>query len=345
MTAAEGKTFSYDSQNELVSTNGGAVQVMYDGDGNRVAKSVNGVVTRYLVDDLNPTGLPQVMDELNGSGVVTRTYTYGLQRISEHQIVNGAWTPSFYSYDGMGSVRQLTNSAGAVTDAYEYDAFGNQISHTGSTPNNYLYRGEQWDPDLGLYYLRARYYNPLSGRFMSRDPYDGNTIIPISLHKYLYGSGNPVNHVDPRGREDLFAYAIRSNAAIPEAKLIDIYGCVADASLTAASLIINPRISTSAALGSGGAVIGCVALTPGLDELVKQGNRIANFVKLVGVSADWGSCATDINEFVNGLNGVLSGTAGGVEITNSFAGLAGCVNNALGYLLKHPGATLQGLGL
>src|SRR6185437_3670325 len=170
VTAADGKSFNYDSQNELVSMNGGAVQIMYDGDGNRVAKSVNGVVTRYLVDDLNPTGYPQVMDELNGSGVVTRTYTYGLQRISEDQVINGAWAPSFYSYDGGGSVRQLTNSAGAVTDTYEYDAFGNQIIHTGATPNNYLYRGEAFDGDLGLYYLRARWMNPLTGRFMSRDP-------------------------------------------------------------------------------------------------------------------------------------------------------------------------------
>ena len=107
VTAADGKTFSYDSQNELVTMNGGAVQIMYDGDGNRVAKSVpsGGVTTTtyFLVDDLNPTGLPQVMDELT-NGVVMRTYTYGLQRIDEDQTVNGAWTPSFYSYDGMGSV-------------------------------------------------------------------------------------------------------------------------------------------------------------------------------------------------------------------------------------------------
>jgi hypothetical protein len=63
-------------------------------------------VTRYLVeDDVNPTGYPQVFDELNGS-TVTRTYTYGLQRIDEEQIISGAWTPSFYRYDGFGNVRQ-----------------------------------------------------------------------------------------------------------------------------------------------------------------------------------------------------------------------------------------------
>ena len=59
----------------------------------------------------------------------------------------------------------------AITDTYDYDAFGNKINSTGTTPKNFLYRGEQYDP-LGLYYLRARYYNPLTGRFMSRDPED-----------------------------------------------------------------------------------------------------------------------------------------------------------------------------
>ncbi len=56
----------------------------------------------------------------------------------------------------------------AATVTYDYDAFGNKVNSTGTTPDNYLYRGEQYDSDLGLYYLRARYYNPLAGRFMSR---------------------------------------------------------------------------------------------------------------------------------------------------------------------------------
>jgi RHS repeat-associated protein len=198
-----GKTFGYDAENKLTSMNGGAVTIVYDGFGNRVAKTVGGVTTRYLVeDDVNPTGYPQVMDELVG-GVVQRIYTYGLQRIDEDQIVNHAWTPSFYGYDGFGNVRQLTNAAGTVTDTYEYDAFGHTLTTSGTTPNNYLYRGEEYDSDLGLYYLRARYYNPATGRFLSRDPEDGKSVDPKTLHKYLYASGDPVNGIDPRGREEL----------------------------------------------------------------------------------------------------------------------------------------------
>ena len=216
--SAGGKSFVYDAENHLtgMSVSGTTVSLIYDAFGNRVSKTVNGVTTKYLVeDDVNPTGYPQVLDELT-SGAVTRTYTYGLQRISQDQLVSGVWTPSFYGYDGGGNVRQLTNSAGAVTDTYEYDAFGNDVYHTGTTPNNYLYRGEQYDPDLGLYYLRARYYNPNTGRFMSRDPEDGYAMNPASLHKYLYAGGDPVNMLDPTGRAELFENALIEKSFILE---------------------------------------------------------------------------------------------------------------------------------
>ncbi|MGA9673273.1 MAG: RHS repeat-associated core domain-containing protein [Terracidiphilus sp.] len=204
-----GKTFAYDSENHMTSMTQGAtvVTMKYDAFGNRVSKTVNGATTtQYLVDDLNPTGYPQVLDELT-NGVMTRTYTSGLQRISQDQFVSNAWILSYYQYDGGGSVRQLTSSAGTVTDSYEYDAFGNSFTKTGSTPNNYLYRGEQYDSDLGLYYLRARYYNPATGRFLSRDPLEGKANDPKTLHKYLYAGGNPVNAIDPTGRGSLLQYA------------------------------------------------------------------------------------------------------------------------------------------
>jgi RHS repeat-associated protein len=113
-----------------------------------------------------------------------------------------------------------------VTDTYEYDAYGNFFTKTGTTPNNYLYRGEQYDQDLGLYYLRARYYNPNTGRFMSRDPEDGHIKDLISLHKYLYAGGDPVNRLDPSGRANvlqfLFTTAVISSPA--ELALIRLVG-------------------------------------------------------------------------------------------------------------------------
>ena len=221
-TSTGGKTFAYDSENHLVSMNGGAVTMIYDAFGNRVAKIANGVTTQYLVDDLNPTGYAQVVEEVV-NGAVERQYTYGLQRISEDQPINGTWTPSFYGYDGFGSVRQLTNVSASITDTYNYDAFGNLLNSTGTTPNNYLYRGEQFDTDLGLYYLRARYYNPQTGRFLSRDPEDGTPYDPKSLHKYLYAGGDPVNAVDPTGRAIIAEYAkLYQQIVLGEAPVVQI---------------------------------------------------------------------------------------------------------------------------
>src|SRR5437667_3799636 len=62
-----------------------------------------------------------------------------MQRISENQFVGSTWMPNFYGYDGHGSARFLTNSAGAVTDSYDYDAFGMPIRTSGTTPNVFLY--------------------------------------------------------------------------------------------------------------------------------------------------------------------------------------------------------------
>jgi RHS repeat-associated protein len=197
-TASQGRTYAYDFENRLTGVDGGAVRFTYDGDGNRVAKTANGVTTRYLVDTNSQSGLAQVVEELTG-GVVSRRYTYGLSRISQSQPLAGAWTTHFYMADGHGNVRALADAAGAVTDTYAYDAFGNMLARTGSTPNEFLYCGEQFDPNVGFYYNRARYLDPSSGRFMTMDTYEGSQHDPASLHKYLYAHADPVNNLDPSG--------------------------------------------------------------------------------------------------------------------------------------------------
>jgi hypothetical protein len=143
-------TYRYDElyrlKSEMVENdpqgNNGAVGYRYEGDGNRVARTANGVTVRYLVDTNNLTGYSQVVEELV-SNSVSRQYSYGHDLISQRQLINNNWRTSFYGYDGQGSVRVLTNGSGVVTDTYADDAFGHLISQTGSTPNEYLYTGER----------------------------------------------------------------------------------------------------------------------------------------------------------------------------------------------------------
>ncbi|HMG75196.1 MAG TPA: PKD domain-containing protein [Pyrinomonadaceae bacterium] len=199
-TSADGNSYLYDFENHLTSENGGSVSYVYDGDGNRASKTAGGVTTNYLSDSNSPTGYPQVVEEIQGGSVI-KSFGYGHSLISQ-QIVGGSL--SFYQYDGHGSVRLLTNASGAITDTYDYDAFGNLINRTGSTPNDYLYNGEQFDANIGFYYLRARYLNPAAGRFLSMDSFEGDLADPISLHKYLYANADPVDKTDPSGKFGTF---------------------------------------------------------------------------------------------------------------------------------------------
>jgi RHS repeat-associated protein len=214
---ADGNTVSsggianvYDFENHLIQK--GGVTIVYDGDGNRVSKTVAGVTTTYLVDTLNPTGYAQVVYESfsgssSGNYELNHSYVYGLELISQTRsyVANfqSATQKIYYAYDGHGSVRALTNPTGAVTDTYDYDAFGNLIHSTGTTPNNYLFAGEQFDPDLNLYYNRARYLNTSTGRFWNMDTEEGESNDPLSLHKYLYAGGDPIDRLDPSGRDFL----------------------------------------------------------------------------------------------------------------------------------------------
>jgi RHS repeat-associated protein len=107
---------------------------------------------------------------------------------------------------------------------YDYDAFGNLVHQTGSTPNNYLFAGEQFDPDLNLYYNRARYLNVSTGRFWSMDTLEGVGDEPLSLHKYLYTEADPVDNVDPSGNEE--TTTIGQLASLPVAQTIAVLSII-----------------------------------------------------------------------------------------------------------------------
>ena len=118
---------------------------------------------------------------------------------------------SYYLHDGQGSVRDLTNNTGNITDNYAYSAFGEVYSQTGSTVNNYLYTGQQFDTLTGLYDLRARYYSPPTSQFVSRDTFGYGLSNPSQLNRYIYGMDNPVNAIDPSGYQALVEYEVDQN--------------------------------------------------------------------------------------------------------------------------------------
>ena len=201
--SAQSALYEYNAENKLVKAtvqNGVLVteeSYTYDYEGNRTSKTTHRSdgVTEYVKYLNDNSSLTNVLAEIDENGTAKCVYTIGADLISQER--DGK--VSVYLYDGHGSVVGLANESGVVTDTYCYDAFGNLLKSKGSTKNCYRYCGEQFDETTGLYYLRARYMDTSTGRFISQDTYQGTINDPVSLHKYLYANANPVTYTDPSG--------------------------------------------------------------------------------------------------------------------------------------------------
>ncbi len=186
------RTYAFNAANRLISVDGGLTDsFVYDGDGNRVSQSAGGSTQSY-VNDVAAT-LPVVLQDTYNVGSPT-SYVYGLNLIESLQ----GRDDDFYQYDGLGSVIQLTNSAGFPELSYFYDAWGNSILPSPPT-NPFRFTGQTLDSTTGLYYLRARYYDPTLGRFLSRDPLLENPSYLRSTSPYIYGLNSPTRFGDPTG--------------------------------------------------------------------------------------------------------------------------------------------------
>ena len=196
--------YQYDVMNHVTNAwvNGVQILLTYDGDGNRVSKKVGTLTTYYLLDGQNPSGYSQVVEEWASTGTpaLSKVYNYGLDLISQRQ---PNVSTNYFVFDGHGSTRMLLDNGGKVLNYFVYDAFGNLIASNGAPQTGYLYCGQQWDSDLGLYLNRARYLNPNTGRFWTMDGDYWNNEDPLSLHKYLYAQDDPVDGIDPSGNDDI----------------------------------------------------------------------------------------------------------------------------------------------
>lgn len=143
-----------------------------------------GATTRFSWDVAGE--LPLLLQEGSTS------YIYGPGGVPIAQI-DGSGTANYYHHDQLGSVRLLTDGAGTIVGSATYDAYGRPTASTGSkTP--FGFAGEYTDAETGFQYLRARYYDPGTGQFLTRDPLESQTRSP-----YAYADGNPANAVDPSG--------------------------------------------------------------------------------------------------------------------------------------------------
>ena len=200
--SAGSRSFTYDLANRLKTTSQGSTTIAYtyNGDGVRLQASTGTAAnknTKFLWD-VNG-GLPQVALERDGNNANLRRYTYGVQRIS---MTSGANT-SYYMRDGLGSTANLTSSTGATQWTWSYVPFGairTETKASGSQPENFMkFSGEYLDP-TGLYHLRARQYDPSTGRFLQVDPVDATADLQNPIGStYGYARGRPTAMSDPTG--------------------------------------------------------------------------------------------------------------------------------------------------
>lgn len=160
----------------------------YDGLGRRIEKVANGQTKRYIYDD------EDILLEYDGSNVLQARYAHG-PGIDEPIAVTKGGSTFFYHQDGLGTVTDLTDSTGATAKSYSYDAYGTIVDQTGTVDQPYTYTGREFDSESGLYYYRARSYDPSTGRFIQKDPVG----FAGDLNLYRYTRSNSVNRIDPSG--------------------------------------------------------------------------------------------------------------------------------------------------
>jgi len=186
-------TYGYDYENRLtqVSTSQGTWEYGYDGMGNRLLLRQNGDEHRFLID---PRGMTRVLAEYDGSNTLNAYYIYGLGLLYK---VDASGNAYYYHYTFTGNIVAMTDQNQNIVNKYAYTPYGVMAGEDETVPNPFRYVGRfgVMDDGSGLLYMRARYYDPDLGRFITKDPigFGGG------VNLYAYVGGNPVDGIDPSG--------------------------------------------------------------------------------------------------------------------------------------------------
>ena len=210
---ADGKTETntYDGLNQLIGFTDGetTASYKYNASGLRYEKIVDGQRINHVWD-----GSKQIIaDVIDNQFYEADCYIRGTNLVAKYNYRNGNKSEyTYYTQNAHGDVVNLTNADGEVTKKYTYDAFGVEKNIDENDTNAFRYCGEYFDAETGTIYLRARYYNPTTGRFISRDSFAGRRSDPLSLNLYTYCKNNPIRYIDPSGHnvfEDIWNYMFR----------------------------------------------------------------------------------------------------------------------------------------
>jgi RHS repeat-associated protein len=174
-------SYSYNASNELNSTSGAIYG--YDNNGNTITKNDATGITTYA------------WDFENRLGAAVARYSQTTDSVDEPLAMLRGGTATFYNADGLGSITSLSNAAGALAQTYTVDSFGKQTGSSGSLTNPFQYTGREFDTESSLYYMRARYFDPATGRFISEDP----LMFGGGRNFYAYVGNGPIDFADPSG--------------------------------------------------------------------------------------------------------------------------------------------------
>ena len=192
------ETYTYDGLNQLIGfTDGETVaSYAYNVDGLRIKKTVDDKTIHHVWD-----GSQQIIaDVVDNEFYEANCYLRGTNLVATYNYQNGVKSGyTYYTQNAHGDVVNLTDETGAVTKSYTYDAFGVEQNIDDADDNAFRYCGEYYDSESGTIYLRARYYDPTIGRFISRDSVAGKNTDPLSLNLYTYCHNNPIIGTDPSG--------------------------------------------------------------------------------------------------------------------------------------------------